>query len=101
LEFVVVCVGVCSFEACYTRSCPVCKTPIDFNGAQQEEEEAGGRYSANRGKRGGAAGGYETGKGKEEGEGVGLMSRICDAVIPRWAFAQVGSALMHQVSGAH
>lgn len=102
--------GVCSFEACFTRSCPVCKTALDLPsdcGEDDDEEEEEEELEL-EGVGGAAARRLKVEEDEEEQQqcgkarrpqqpGAGLMSRLYD-VIPGWAFAQVGSALMFQVS---
>jgi hypothetical protein len=84
--------GAASYEACHTRSCPTCKTPIDFFPPSlpvppqiRDTEEGGGGV----GEGGGGGGGQAP---------RSFFENIYE--IPRLAFMRVGNSLMQQTSSS-
>lgn len=106
--------GVCSFEACYTRSCPTCKTPLDFQQSPLEADEEGeglggamahGAAAAGSGAPPASASSFAAGvvgmgvaphAQAQAQAGMSFMSVLCGAIpqIPRWAYARAGDALL-------
>lgn len=91
--------GAASYEACYTRSCPTCKTPIDFFPPSLSVLLKEGEVKSRE----------EGGKGNEEGnggEGCGSRGQAPKSFleniyeIPRMAFMRVGNSLMQQTSSS-
>jgi hypothetical protein len=75
---------VCSFEACYTRSCPSCRTPISFPAPGPATPTPADKPTPPPASTTAAA---------APGTGAGLVARIME--IPYWAYARVGSSLLH------
>eukprot|EP00624_Nannochloropsis_granulata_P005987 evm.model.NODE_43026_length_43751_cov_20.433773.5 len=90
--------GAASYEACHTRSCPTCKTPIDFfppslsvslrEGVVKSSEEGGERDGEGKGGEGGGGGGGQVPRS--------FLENVYE--IPRMAFMRVGNSLMQQTS---
>lgn len=82
--------GAASYEACHTRSCPTCKTPISFSASSTPTTPSAAVEVAEEQEKMGAK--TDGGQVCTVSSPRSILSNIFE--IPRWAYARAGNSLM-------